>query len=229
VRRALLFDYDGLIVDSESVIGRVLIDVFAERGVTITFDDFGHLLGTTGPDNDARWDEFTRSMLGPQADLAELEASMTPAVRAAIGELTVLPGVRDLIDAARNAGWALGLGTGNTGPLDDYLTRLELGDAFEAIVRTHGSGLAAKPAPDVFLTLAERLDVAAADCVVLEDSVPGAEAAIAAGMAVVVCPCDATRGCTFPDGVVQVTSLEELSIESLEELLATRASVPPRR
>jgi HAD superfamily hydrolase (TIGR01509 family) len=229
VRRALLFDYDGIIVDSESVIGRVLIEVFAAKGVTITFDDFGHLLGTTGPDNDARWDAFTRSMLGPDVDLAELETSMTPAIREAIGRLTVLPGVRDLIDAARTAGWALGLGTGNTGPLDDYLARLELGDAFDAVVRTHGSGLAAKPAPDVFLTLAERLGVRPSDCVVLEDSVPGAEAAIAAGMAVVVCPCEATRACTFPDGVRRVSSLEELTISSLEQLMITLASAQPRR
>ena len=168
-------------------------------------------------------------MLGPDVDLAELEASMTPAVREAIGRLTVLPGVRELIDAARAAGWALGLGTGNTGPLDDYLARLELGSAFDAIVRTHGSGLAAKPAPDVFLTLAEQLGVRPSECVVLEDSVPGAEAALAAGMVVVVCPCDATRVCTFPDEACRVTSLEELTIESLERLIATRASVQPRR
>jgi HAD superfamily hydrolase (TIGR01509 family) len=225
-----LFDYDGLIVDSESVIGRVLIDVFARHGVTITFDDFGHLLGTTGADNDARWDAFTRSMLGPHVDVRELEERMTPAVRAATNELTVLPGVRELIDAARASDWAVGLGTGNTGPLDDYLARLELDRAFDAIVRTHGSGIAAKPAPDVFLTLAERLGVHPSDCVVLEDSVPGAEAAIASGMAVVVCPCDATRSCVFPDGVRRVDSLEELSIGAFEELLAaTRASVPPRR
>ena len=228
MQRALLFDYDGLIVDSETAIGEALIDVLAQDGIAITFDDFGHLLGTTGPDNDARWDEFTRSLLGPQADLAALEERMTPAVRAAISRLTVLPGVNELMDAARSAGWRIGLGTGNTGPLDDYLERLGLGDAFDAVVRTHGSGLAAKPAPDVFLTLAERLGVRPSGCVVLEDSVPGAEAALAAGMAVVVCPCRATRGCSFPDGVLRVATLEELSLERLDALV-TRASVPPRR
>jgi HAD superfamily hydrolase (TIGR01509 family) len=229
VRSGLLFDYDGLIVDSETMIGQVLIDVFAEDGVTLTFGDFGHMLGTTGPDSDARWNEFMRSKLGPHADLAAIEGRMTPAVRAAARRLTVLPGVRELLDAARDAGWAVGLGTGNTGPVDEYLTGLGLANAFEAIVRTHGSGLPSKPAPDVFLTLAERLGVRPSDCVVLEDSVPGAEAAIAAGMAVVVCPCQATSTCAFPDGIERVASLEELNVEILEQLLTTRASVPPRR
>jgi putative hydrolase of the HAD superfamily len=228
VQRALLFDYDGLIVDSETAIGQVLIDVLASDGITITFDDFGHLLGTTGPDNDARWDEFTRSLLGPQADLAALETRMTPAVRAAFDRLTVLPGVSELMEAARDDGWRIGLGTGNTGPLDDYLERLGLSNAFDAIVRTHGSGLAAKPAPDVFLTLADRLGVRPQDCVVLEDSVPGAEAALAAGMAIVVCPCTATRACVFPDGVVQVASLADVTLDDLGALV-TRASAPPRR
>lgn len=229
MRRALLFDYDGIIVDSETMIGQVLIDVFAHDGITITFDDFGHLLGTTGPESDARWDEWTRSHLGPHADLGALEERMTPMVRAAAEHLTVLPGVRELIDEAKHAGWAVGLGTGNTGPLDEYLERLALGDAFEAIVRTHGSGLPAKPAPDVFLTLAERLGVEPDDCVVLEDSVPGAEAALAAGMVVVVCPCHATMSCDFPGGVTRVGSLADVTLADLDQLLITRASAPPRR
>ena len=228
MRRALLFDYDGLIVDSETMIGQVMIDLLAADGITVTFNDFGHLLGTTGPEADARWDEWARARLGPHADLAALEERMTPLVRAASERLTVLPGVRELIDAAKDAGWAVGLGTGNTGPVDEYLMRLELGDAFEAIVRTHGSGMPAKPAPDVFLGLADQLGVEPRNCVVLEDSVPGVEAAIAAGMTTIVCPCLATQRCDFPTGVTRVESLADLSLSELDQLL-TRASARPRR
>jgi HAD superfamily hydrolase (TIGR01509 family) len=154
---------------------------------------------------------------------------MTPAVRAAADQLTVLPGVRELIDAARSAGWAVGLGTGNTGPVDEYLARLGLGSAFDAVVRTHATGLPAKPAPDVFLTLAERLGARPEHCVVLEDSVPGAEAALAAGMVTIVCPCLATRACTFPADVHRsVESLDQLTIDDLDAML-TRASARPRR
>lgn len=228
MRRGLLFDYDGLIVDSETMIGQVMIDLLAADGIAVTFEDFAHLLGTTGPEADARWDEWARSRLGPQTDLTALEERMTPLVRVAAEHLTVLPGVRELIDTAKDAGWAVGLGTGNTGPVDDYLMRLELGDAFEAIVRTHGSGLPAKPAPDVFLTLADRLGVEPHNCVVLEDSVPGAEAALAAGMAAVICPCLATYHCDFPADVTRVDSLAAVTLADLDQLL-TPASAPPRR
>ena len=219
MRRALLFDYDGVIVDSEVAVANVFVEVLAEDGIQVTFDDFGHLLGTTGPEGDERWQRFIRQVMGPSVLLEEIEQRMAPRVRRAYEELTVLPGVRELMDAASAAGWALGLGTGNTGPIDSYLERLGLADVFEAVVRTHGSGLASKPAPDVFLALAECLDVLPEQCVVVEDSVPGCEAAIAAGMSVVVCPTIATAGCSFPESAISVSCLADVTLDALDALV----------
>jgi beta-phosphoglucomutase-like phosphatase (HAD superfamily) len=114
--------------------------------------------------------------------------------------------------------------------LDEYLERLGLSSAFDAVVRTHGSGLASKPAPDVFLLLAEQLSVLPEHCVVVEDSVPGCQAAIAAGMTVLVCPTIATAGCRFPDDAVDVASLADIRIEELETMLdrAGRSSAAGR-
>jgi beta-phosphoglucomutase-like phosphatase (HAD superfamily) len=114
--------------------------------------------------------------------------------------------------------------------LDEYLERLGLSSAFDAVVRTHGSGLASKPAPDVFLSLAEQLSVLPEHCVVVEDSVPGCQAAIAAGMTVLVCPTIATAGCRFPDDAVDVASLADIRIEELETMLdrAGRSSAAGR-
>lgn len=220
VKRALLFDYDGLIVDSEVLIGRVFIDVLAQEGVNIGFDDFGHLLGTTGPESDERWEGFVRDVLGEDASLAAIEDRMAPRVRAGWDALTILPGVRELIDEARDRGWAVGLATGNTGPVEQFLERLGLANAFDAIVRTHGSTMRPKPAPDVFVHLASRLEVEPTSCIVLEDSVPGCEAAIAAGMTVVACPSLATQGCIFPDGVLRrVAALADVRLADLQALV----------
>jgi HAD superfamily hydrolase (TIGR01509 family) len=203
-KRALLFDFDGLIVDSETKLGQALIDVFAEDGVAITFDDFGHLLGMTGADNDRQWEEFVRGHLG-HTDMQAIDERIGE--RVWWDEMTVLPGVRELIDKARAAGWRTGLGTGNSGPLEELLRRLGLADAFDAIVRTYNADIPSKPAPDVFLRLAELLGVERANCIVLEDSVAGCEAAIAAGMKVIACPSLATRGCNFPELVTRVETL----------------------
>ena len=212
IRRALLFDYDGLIVDSETLVGRVFIEILAEDGHEIAFEDFGHLLGSTGAENDARWEAFVRERIGEHASLADIEARMMPLIRQEHPDLPVLPGVRELIAEAKAAGWLVGLGTGNDGPLEDYLTGHGLLDEFDAIVRTATMGLPSKPAPDVFLELAKRLDVEPENCVVLEDSLPGCQAAIAAGMRVIICPSLATKHCTFPDGTHIVETLEGLGL-----------------
>lgn len=208
-RRALLFDFDGLIVDSETKLGQALIDIFAEDGATITFDDFGHLLGMTGPENDRQWEGFVRTHL-PHTDLAAIDKRIGE--RVWWKDMVVLPGVHELIEKARDAGWAIGLGTGNSGPLEELLERLELGNAFDAIVRTYRSEVPSKPAPDVFLLLAEQLGVEPHNCIVLEDSVAGCEAAIAAGMTVIACPSTATRGCVFPDLVERIESLLDVTL-----------------
>jgi putative hydrolase of the HAD superfamily len=212
LNRALLFDFDGVIVDSEAIIGQALIDVLADDGVHITFDHFGHLLGMTGPDNDRQWDEFVRGHLGDDADVDAFGRRIRELVAPAWERPELLPGVRELIDGARRLGWKTGLGTGNEGDLDLYLERLGLADAFDAIARTHGTDIPSKPAPDVFLRLADELEAPPSNCIVIEDSVAGCEAAIAAGMTVIACPSIATRGCAFPESVRLVASLRDVEL-----------------
>jgi beta-phosphoglucomutase-like phosphatase (HAD superfamily) len=80
---------------------------------------------------------------------------------------------------------------------------------------TAGEVAKGKPAPDIFLEVARRLGLDPAECVVLEDSVPGCEAALAAGMQVVVCPSLVSAHCEFPVDVRRVGSLTELAIDDL--------------
>ncbi len=228
MQRALLFDFDGLIIDTETALARVLIDVFAQDHVHIVIEDIGHLFGSTGDDNDRAWDDFLAKLFGPGYNVADLEARILPLLDASLLELEVLPGVAGLMKAARDLGWRLGLGTGTVRKI--LLPRLErhgLADAFDEIV-TSEDVERGKPAPDIWIELARRLGVPADGCIVIEDSPHGAQAALEADMAVVVCPNDTTRACIFADGIQIVQTLEELNVEVLTELL-TRASVRLRR
>jgi putative hydrolase of the HAD superfamily len=227
LQRALLFDFDGLIVDTETESLQVLIEILAEDGFTFELADFGHLLGSTGPDNDRLWDEFLSARIGSY-DAAALDDRMWAIARPRIDELGLLPGVAELVASARNAGWRTGIATGNSRErVSERLSALGILHRFDEIV-AFGEVQRGKPAPDIYLELARRLDVQPEYCVALEDSVHGAEAASAAGMAVVLCPCDATRACAFPDDVPAVGTLEELTVDVLTELL-TRASARLRR
>lgn len=129
--------------------------------------------------------------------------------------LPLLPGVTDLIDAGRERGWRIGIATGQErNHLIGSLTRLGIRESFDAIV-TAADVPRPKPAPDIFLETARQLAVERLDCIVLEDSAAGYEAAAAAGMPVIVCPCGVSRFATFPNDALLVESLRDVDLDSL--------------
>lgn len=216
---ALVFDYDGLMVDSERVLAEAVVEVIAGRGGRVCVADIAHLFGTT--ESDAEWERLVPAWCDPPLTAAELYALITPTLRAQVDELSLLPGVEKLITAAKSAGWEVGLATGHARDrLDVALARLGVHQHFDAIV-TAADVARGKPAPDIFLDVADRLAVPADECVVLEDSPPGCEAALAAGMFVVACPSIVTRDLTFPAEAHRVDSLSELTIDDLLRRVAS--------
>jgi HAD superfamily hydrolase (TIGR01509 family) len=208
-RRALIFDYDGLVVDSERLLADAVIEVVTERGGSAAYTDFGHLFGTL--DADHLWAELIPTWCD---DLTydEMASVLAERLPERVERLPPLPGVRELIDTARADGWSIALGTGATrASLDRRLLGGGLSGAFDVIV-TRADVERGKPAPDIFLEVARRLDVEPADCLVLEDSPHGCEAALAAGMRVIACPSVVNAHCEFPLGVARVSSLLEVSL-----------------
>jgi len=194
--RALIFDFDGLMIDTERVEADGIIEVLAEWGVEVSYTDFGHLFGSV--DTDDEWFALLERWCGPR-DFDELEQRLRPRVTPIKDALPLMPGVRELLDGAHARGLLVGLGTGNSLPtLKRRLGRNGVFERFDAIV-TRSDVEHGKPAPDIYVELARRLGVAPHECLVLEDSVHGCEAAIAAGMRVIACPSVVTQHCTYPD------------------------------
>jgi putative hydrolase of the HAD superfamily len=215
MRRALIFDYDGLIVDSESVVAEVLLEVLRERGVSPEVSMLGDLFGVSPPENNRLWEVLVHESLGPDVDLSLLNSIVVERIEARLGHLPLLPGVRELADAAREAGWRTAIATGKPRPsLERELARLGILDRFDTLV-TAEEVPAGKPAPDLYLEAARLLDVPPVSCVVLEDSLAGCRAGLAAGMTVIVCPCTVTRPCKFPSEARKVDSLLALTIDLL--------------
>jgi beta-phosphoglucomutase len=181
--RAVIFDIDGTIVDNMHLHAEAFA-LFAER----------HGLPPLTPDDRARLDGRRNSEIFPilfrrevpreewQAYEHEKESLYRELSR---GRLLPVKGLHDLIDRLRESGIAMALATSAPEPnVIHTLRELGLADAFPVIVR--GDQVPrGKPAPDVFLEAARRLDVAPADCLVFEDAPMGIAAAHAAGMAVV--------------------------------------------
>ncbi|MFO0745946.1 MAG: HAD family phosphatase [Myxococcota bacterium] len=180
---ALLFDMDGLMVDSEPLWFEVERDFARARGGDWTVEAAQGGAGGGLARALARIGKHLGQAIEIDVGVAELVERFI--VR--LPELRLKPGLPELVAAARGV-VPIALASSNVRRLvDAVLARFELSDTFDATVA--GDEVPQpKPAPDVFLEAARRLGVEAGRCVVLEDALAGVAAARAAGMAVIAVP-----------------------------------------
>jgi len=208
---AVVFDLDGVIVDTERVVHEVWLSVFAEYGCTFSLEEWLTAVGTEGGFDP--YDALAERASRPVPARDELARRTHEAERRELADLGALPGVADWIDAARRAG--LGLAVASSSPREWVTARLEevgLSTAF-AVVSCRDSTLAAKPAPDVYLDACARLGVDPTIAVAVEDSLNGLKAARAAGMRCVAVPGALTRGLDLTMADLVIGSLEDMSLE----------------
>ena len=181
-RKAVIFDMDGVIVDSEPRHERAFLDVVRELGYGDTHGlRFADYIGR--PDQEL-WVDFVARHKPPQP-LEELLARKRERVVEIIRrERPLFKGLPELI-ARLAPHYALALASGSERAVVEAVLRLDdLRRFFTAVVS--GSDIKrGKPAPDLFLRAAELLKVAPGDCWVIEDSKPGVAAGLAAGMRVI--------------------------------------------
>jgi beta-phosphoglucomutase len=178
--KAIIFDMDGVLVDSEPFILEAATRMFAERGLVVKPEDFLPFVGA-GED---RYVGGPAEKHGFPLDLQEGKAR-TYAIYDEItrGRLAPLPGVPEFITQARKIGLRLAVAS-SADPIKIGINLREIGvpaETFDAVVSGQDV-VHKKPAPDIFLAAAKRLGVAPEDCVVVEDAVNGVAAAKAAGM-----------------------------------------------
>ena len=180
--QAIIFDMDGVIVDSEPHHRRAVLEVVREIGYGDKFDlSFANYIGRSDQE---LWVDFV-ARHKPSHTVGELLARkrqrMVEIIRC---EQPLFDGLPELIEKLAPR-YALGLASGSERPVVEEVLRLKhLGRLFSAVV-TDSDIKRGKPAPDIFLRAAELLDVAPGSCCVIEDSKPGVAASLAAGMQVI--------------------------------------------
>lgn len=203
--RAIIFDVDGTLAETEEAHRAAFNRAFAEAGLDWhwTRDDYGRLLKTTGGKERMRRHRDEIGATGPTADeIASLHRRKTEIYGEILssGELALRTGVAELIDAARAAGIRVAVATTTNLPNVEALCRAcwqrPAAEVFDVVAA--GDEVAAKkPAPDVFLLALERLGLGAEACIAVEDSANGVRSALAARLAVVVTPSAYTRDDDF--------------------------------
>jgi HAD superfamily hydrolase (TIGR01509 family) len=216
VLRALLFDFDGLIVDTETASFASWQALYRRYGEELTLDRWQAAVGTLGG-------------FDPVAHLRELGADVDEAALAErlahdleLCDVEQLrPGVLDTIEAAERRGIAVAIvSSASRRWIDRHLARLERAHHFAEIVTADGDVARAKPLPVLYLEALERLGVAADEAIAFEDSPNGIRAAQAAGLVCVAVPNGVTRTLGVELADVVVDSLAELPFDRLLELVA---------
>jgi HAD superfamily hydrolase (TIGR01509 family) len=181
---AVTFDLDGVLVDSEAVWDEVRRRFTEENGGHWHSGAQRDMMGMSSVD----WSRYIRDRLGVQMEPEQISEAVANAVAEVYRErLPLLPGAVESVRALA-AQWPLGLASSSNRDVIDLVLELAgISDAFEATVSSEevGSG---KPAPDVYLEAARRLEVDPTACAAIEDSTNGLRSARAAGMAVIAVP-----------------------------------------
>jgi len=213
VIRAVLFDLDGVLTDTERLHWAAYRRVLLELGVDMGLEEYRRwfIARGIGPEYACR---TYRLPVAPD----ELRALKAPVYRALLEEgVRAMPGAREAL-ARLATSHRLALAT-NTARAEVDLILEQLGLAsFLCTTITREDYVRAKPAPDAYLAAAAALGLAAVECAVVEDTERGAAAALAAGIPVIAVPNDLTFDNDFTGCACRLASLDELTAELLGRL-----------
>ncbi len=213
--KSLIFDFDGLILDTETPEFNVLQEIYAEYGAELSIEKWGQIIGGSGAVH-----------FDPVADLEQILGKKLPRQRvldawrakadALIAVNPILPGVMDILDEAQSRGLSLAIASSSEHWwVDGHLKRLGIFNRFEHIVCSEDV-TRTKPTPELFLLALSKLNTRAEQAVVFEDSPNGVKAAQTAEIFVVAAPNPITALLAFnPPPNLMLSSLAEFSFGKL--------------
>ena len=214
--KALIFDFDGLILDTETPDVHAWQHIYAEYGVPFPIESWGQIIGGTGT---VKFDAgaYLQDRLGRALDLGSLQMQQNHISHALVAQQSILPGVLDYLREAKQYGLRLAIASSSPHSwVNSHAGRLGILDYFDKVICADDVAAGRiKPHPDLFLLALDRLDVRKNEAVVFEDSPNGVKAARAAGIFVVAVPNPVTSLLSIEDANLTLKSLTDLSLADL--------------
>ena len=212
----LLFDFDGLLVDTETPSRLVWEELYQRHGHELPRDQWATLVGTIG----ARFDPFAHleELVGRRLDEQELTARRQAREVELIELEDLRPGVEGYLDEAERRGLKTGIVSSSTRAwIELILARLERSHGWDVIAAADGDVSRAKPAPTLYLDALAALGLRADEVIAFEDSPNGVRAAKGAGLYCVAVPNPITATLALDEADLVLDSFEDLSLSELLE------------
>jgi HAD superfamily hydrolase (TIGR01509 family) len=214
--KALIFDFDGLILDTETPDVHAWESIYAEYGIEFPLESWGQIIGGTGASSfDAA--VHLQDLLSHRLDLDGLKSRQNQLSHSLLEQQPVLPGVMDYLREAKKL--MLKLAIASSSPhswVDGHAQRLGVLDFFDEVICADDVEIGrTKPYPDLFLLALERLGVRENEAIVFEDSPNGVRAARSAGIFVVAVPNPVTSMLSIENANLTLRSLEDLPLSEL--------------
>lgn len=214
--KALIFDFDGLILDTEMPDFQSWQNVYRERGVELPLEKWGSIVGGNAASDFDPYD-YLEELTGQEVDRDAIWFKRRKDYLDNLETQPILPGVQSYLDDAKKIGLKLGVGSSSPESwVVGHLTRLGLVDYF-GIICTADDVEKTKPDPELFLAVLNKLDVSADQAIVFEDSPNGVLAAKRAGIYCVCVPNPLTSQLSMQNADLTLNSLEDLSLAALLE------------
>jgi HAD superfamily hydrolase (TIGR01509 family) len=212
--RAVLFDFDGTLWDSETAVFGVFREFYADHGQELTLPMWSAAIGTVGGFDP--YTELQRLHADDDLDLDDLRTSTEARIREATDLVPLRPGVAGFLRQLDDAGVRRALVSSDRSEwLVTHLERLGWPDGWSAMVSADGDAARAKPNPHLYLAALELLDVPASQAFAVEDSPNGIRAAKTAGIPCVCVPNDATAGLDLSEADLVVPTFEGLAVDDV--------------
>jgi len=210
--RGLIFDFDGLILDTESPEFTSWRDIFSEHGCVLSLEDWAVCIGTADVFDPCA---HLEAQLGRVVDRDALRTERRRRSDALIAAQMPMPGVVERIAEARAIGLKLAVASSSSRSwVEGHLTRLDLARHFHCI-RCSDHVEQVKPDPALYRLALEGLGLGPENAIAFEDSPNGILAAKRAGLFCVAVPNDATRELALDAADLRLESLREISLEAL--------------
>ncbi|MBA7684851.1 Phosphorylated carbohydrates phosphatase [subsurface metagenome] len=212
---AFIFDLDGVMVDTEPISHQAWHIILKDFDLDLDEETYHGIIGRRSDESA----QIIKSSLGLSLDASELVRRKKKALKRLLSrDIAVMPGLGKLVERLSDAGIAWAVATSSPRRYArDILTRIGLLEKC-AVLAGGDEVLRGKPEPDIYLLAAERLGVLPQGCLALEDSLPGCQAAIAAGMVTLAVTNGQTKRSEFGFVDHVYTTLSEVA-DNLESLI----------